>query len=255
VQKARSIGLRAIALTDHDTTDGLSVAAAASENEIEIIPGIELSSARDGNEVHLLGYFIDPGNKDLQQHLEWCRDMRVERTARICNRLQKLGIPVTLEMVLEKAGDGSLGRPHVALVMIDQGAVGSIKEAFDRYLGTGRPAWEPRANVDPTESIAVITSAGGIAVMAHPLSLGNQLGLLPELITAGLQGLEAYYGEYDEMTRTRLVGVADEHGLLATGGSDYHGDGFKEGRSLGSVPIPARVVAELKALAIANQTT
>ena len=168
------------------------------------------------------------------------------RIDRMCQRLTTLGMPLSLDEVQAISGAGSVGRPHVARAMIAHGYVDSIGEAFNRYLATGKPAFIPREHVSPAQVIAVINEAHGVAVLAHPLSAGNYQRLLPELRDDGLAGIEAYYGEYDQPSRERLAAIARQHGLIPTGGSDYHGDGFKEGRSLGSVVVPQSVVEELR---------
>jgi predicted metal-dependent phosphoesterase TrpH len=184
--------------------------------------------------------------------LRWCQAKRVERIARICVRLTDAGLPTDYEGVLRFAGPGSVGRPHVALAMIERGYVEAIGEAFSRYLGKGRAGYVERENVEPATAVSIIRAAGGAAVMAHPLAAGSFQLLLPDLIDAGLAGLEAWYGEYDQTNRERIAGVAARNGLIATGGSDYHGDRFKEGRDLGSVDVPFGVVSELRAAARAG---
>ncbi|CAN5700429.1 PHP domain-containing protein [soil metagenome] len=250
VQKALSSGLRVIALTDHDSTAGhLEADAATVDSDIEVIPGIELSSNLESDEFHLLGYFVDRANAHLIAHLKWCQEKRVARIQQMCQKMAQLGLPVTYEDVMTHAGPGSVGRPHVALVLIQLGLVSSIGEAFDKYLGVGRPGYVPRENVDPFSAISVIRQAGGVAVLAHPFSVGEYRLHLPALVDSGLQGLESYYGEYHQNARERLAADARRFDLIATGGSDYHGDGFKEGRGIGSVYVPPTVVEELRAAA------
>jgi len=240
----------AIAVTDHDTVGALGDAAFAAESAgIEFVPGIELSSNSGNAEIHLLGYFIDPESPQLAQHLAWCRTKRIDRIVAICAKMTASGRPLSLDDVLVFAGEGSAGRPHVAQAMIAKGYVASIPEAFQRYLGMGKPAYVRRENISPVAAIGVIREAGGAAVLAHPYASPACLQLLPELITAGLAGLEAWYGEYEQSGREHLAAIAMRHGLIATGGSDYHGDGFKEGRGLGTVDVPFSTIAELRAAA------
>lgn len=247
VAKALAAGLRVIALTDHDTVEGVPEAqTAAATMGLEVIPGIELSSSSGSNELHILGYFVDQDSKRLNDHTRWCQEKRVERIGRMCQRLDSLGLPVSFDQVLALSGSGSVGRPHIGQVMIAHGYVDSIGEAFNRYLAAGRPAFIPRENVTPVLAITAINDAHGVAVLAHPLFTANFQQLLPGLHNDGLAGLEAYYGEYDQPTRDRLASVARQHGLIPTGGSDFHGDGFKEGRGLGSVHVPPSVVDELR---------
>ncbi|CAN5845634.1 PHP domain-containing protein [soil metagenome] len=247
VAKALAAELRVIALTDHDTIEGVPEAqTAAATTGLEVIPGIELSSSSGSHELHILGYFVDQDSKRLNDHTRWCQEKRVERIGRMCQRLDSLGLPVSFDQVLALSGSGSVGRPHIGQVMIAHGYVDSIGEAFNRYLATGRPAFIPRENVTPVLAITAINDAHGVAVLAHPLFTANFQQLLPGLHNDGLAGLEAYYGEYDQPSRDRLASVARQHGLIPTGGSDYHGDGFKEGRGLGSVHVPPSVVDELR---------
>lgn len=247
VAKALSAALRVVALTDHDTVEGVAEAqAAAAGSGLEIIPGIELSSDSGHHELHILGYFVDLDSSGLNDHSQWCQEKRVDRIDRMCQRLTRLGMPLSFDEVQDLSGAGSVGRPHVARAMIAHGYVDSIGDAFNRYIATGRPAFIPRENVSPAQVIAVINDAHGVAVLAHPLFTSNYQRLLPALRDDGLIGLEAYYGEYDQPSRERLAAVARQHGLIPTGGSDYHGEGYKEGRSLGSVVVPHWVVDELR---------
>jgi 3',5'-nucleoside bisphosphate phosphatase len=248
VARALDAGLSVIALTDHDTVEGIAEAqSAAADTGLEVIPGIELSSDSGNAELHILGYFVDPDSKPLNDHARWCREKRAERIEKICQRLTDLGMQVSLDEVLALSGSGSVGRPHVAQVMIAHGYVDSVGEAFNRYIGDGRPGFVPRENVPPARAIAAINQANGVAVLAHPLFTPGYQHLLPTLRNEGLAGLEAYYGEYDPSTRQRIAAVARQHGLIATGGSDYHGDGYKEGRALGSVAVPPAAVEALRA--------
>jgi 3',5'-nucleoside bisphosphate phosphatase len=246
VEKARALGLATIALTDHDTVAGIDEAKHAAEPDLEVIPGIELSSNVDGVEIHLLGYFVDPTSPELLAHGAWCREQRVERVERIIDRLSALGIEIHPADIFERAGTGTVGRPHVARELIDRGYADSIPDAFHRFLGSGRSAYVPRTNVSPRQAIEIIRRAGGVVVMAHPLAVRNYVSRLPNLIEEGLAGLEAHYGEYDESTRRHLAAVADDFRLIATGGSDYHGDGYKEGRGLGTVAVPEEAVTRLR---------
>ncbi len=239
--------MRTIAITDHDTIDGLPEAIAAGQGlGVEIVSGVEISSNTGGTEIHLLGYFVDPSSTTLIDHLRWCIDSRIQRVERICERLTNAGLPLTVDEVLSVAGSGSVGRPHVAQAMIARGYIETIGEGFARYLGRGKPGFVQRENVAPGKAVGIIRESGGAAVLAHPYATSAALQLLPELIDAGLAGLEAWYGEYDTHTRQRLAELASSLDLIATGGSDFHGVGFKEGRALGSVPVGHDVVDQLR---------
>lgn len=254
VREAVARGLGAIAITDHDTVSAIAPATATAETEIEIVPGVELSSSAAGREVHVLGYFVDTDHPVFVDRLRVLSEGRVDRIARIVDRLDELGRPVSLERVQELAGTGSIGRPHVARVMIEAGHVASVGEAFDRYIGMGGPAFVPRARFTPEEAVALVLVAGGVPVLAHPWTTGDPEGIVARLLPVGLLGLEVDYGEYDDERRAGLRALAAREGLIATGGSDYHGPGFRAGRDLGQPPVPATVVERLRAAATHQST-
>lgn len=235
-------GFSHIALTDHDTVGGLAEALdAAARHELTVIPGVELSARVDYGELHILGYGIDHHNEQLLAQLGHLRDQRLSRASRMVERLEDAGIridPDTLPAVTE---GHSIGRPHLARALVASGYATDVPDAFDRYLVWGRPGYISSARLEPEEAVALIRTAGGIAVMAHPFSLPGFEEHLPGLISAGLVGLECYYGEYSPEQREQLAGVAERFQLLPTGGSDYHGPNFREGRDLGSVEIPQAV--------------
>jgi 3',5'-nucleoside bisphosphate phosphatase len=247
VHQASRRGLSIIALTDHDTTGGLDEAITAGEAlGVRVIPGIELSTDVTAGEVHMLGYGIDQRNSTLQDTLAHFRQSRVERAERIIARLRDLGVNLPEGSVQPSSGDASIGRPHIARAMIEAGYVRSVTEAFDRYLGNDKPAYiASERKPTPTEAIQLIIAAGGLPVHAHPFTSETFPDSLPELVTAGLVGIEAYYAEYSEAQRETLAQIAAAHGLLATGGSDYHGEQFKQRRVLGSVDLPVTTVQRL----------
>lgn len=244
VRQAHRRGLFMLALTDHDTTGGLPEAISAGEAlGVRIISGIELSTDVTAGEVHMLGYGINPGSETLQATLSGYRQARLERAERIVARLRDLGINLPRGSVRASAGDASVGRPHIARAMIEAGYVQSVGEAFERYLGNDKPAYiASERKPSPAEAIRLIRAAGGLPVHAHPFTSLDFPGSLPALIEAGLAGIEVYYAEYAPEQRERLARIADEYGALATGGSDYHGEQFKERRDLGSVELPEAVL-------------
>jgi predicted metal-dependent phosphoesterase TrpH len=246
VRQAHRRGLSLIALTDHDTTRGLAEAIATGEAfDVRVIPGIELSTDVSDGEVHILGYGIVPGSQQLQSVLASYRKERAKRAGRIIDRLRDLGVDLPEGSVRASADDASVGRPHIARAMIEAGFVQSVSEAFDRYLGDGKPAYiASERKPTPLQAIRLIRAAGGLPVHAHPFTSMNFPGSLPELIDAGLAGIEVYYAEYTAEQQQELAGIAAEHGLLATGGSDYHGEQFKERRDLGSVDLPTAAVTQ-----------
>ena len=241
-------GVRVLGLTDHDTVSGIAEArAAGEERNVEVVPGVELSTQVNGREVHILGYFIDATDAAFIARLEELAARRRVRIERMVARLGEIGVPLDPARVFELAGTGSIGRPHVARAMIERGYVASVSEAFDRYLARDRPGYVPRQPFSPEEAVSLIRGTGGVPVLAHPGTTGDIEGTLDRLEPVGLLGVEVYYGEYDHETRQALKAVADRRGLIATGGSDFHGLGFKPGRDIGGPPVPEETVARLRA--------
>jgi 3',5'-nucleoside bisphosphate phosphatase len=239
-------GLSIVALTDHDTTAGLQAALEAGiQTGVTVIPGIELSAETSSGELHILGYGIDHENSLLQTRLRDLRTSRLERSEQILKRLIGLGISLDPDVIQRSGNDESTGRPHIARALVNAGVVETVSQAFEEYLAVGRPAFVGKTLIPPGDAIALIQEAGGIAVMAHPFSVPDLASILPDLVEYGLSGLECYYGEYDEDQRQQLARIARENGLLPTGGSDYHGPGFRDGRDLGSVELPEAVVTGL----------
>lgn len=246
VKMALAKGLGAISLTDHDSTEGIDLALqAARGTPLEVIPGVEISAEAGSQEAHILGYYIDHHHKPLLERLRAIRDFRRHRAWKMIERLKDLGMPLSRERVAEIAGEGSIGRPHIARAMMEKGYVSSTSEAFVNYIGRNGPAYVPRYKITPREATQMILESGGLPVLAHPLEV---LGLLPELVAAGLVGLEAYYGQYSPEQGQDLAHWAKEYGLIATGGSDFHGKGILETPDLGGLWIPEEVVPQLQAL-------
>jgi hypothetical protein len=224
VEAARAGGLDVISVTDHDTTASVAEAREVGRRVgVEVIPGSELSSTRDGRELHILGYFIDPTSPRLQAHHLRARERREARMEGMVERLGEAGTPVTMEGVREAAGPGHsvLARPHLAEALVEAGHVDSVGEAFDRFIGDEHPAFIPTALQDPVEAIRVIRESGGVAVWAHPPA-DRIDALLPELVEAGLAGLEAFRPRTSAGFLGHLRGLARAHGLVLTGGSDWH---------------------------------
>lgn len=247
VRAATRQGLRVLGLTDHDTIGGLAEATAeAASAGLELVPGVELGTDVGKHEVHILGYFIDPGNPDFLRDLNTLAHQRIERIQRMVERLTDTGVPVSWDEVRTASGSGTIGRVHIANVLIGQGRATSVNDAFDRYLAPGRPGYVPRQKFDPETAVGIILRAGGVAVLAHPFSTGDIEGILNRLVPAGLKGMEVYYGEYSPARREELRGIADRWQLIPTGGSDFHGPGFKPGRDLGGPPVPMESVERLR---------
>ena len=249
LHRAKDIGLRVVALTDHDSTDGLLEAAqVASRLDIELIPGIEINTDVAGGEVHVLGYFPEYERPAFQAVLKVLRDARERRGQRMVELLNEQGIAVSWERVREIA-QGSVGRPHVAKALLEAGYVKTIGEAFDTYIGKGCYAYVPRYRLTPVDAVHLIVSANGLPVIAHPVELPGLAELrswLPELCEAGMAGLETYYGPYTTEEEQALRALADEFHLIPTGGTDFHGPGIHP-TPLGGRPVPPEAVERLKA--------
>jgi len=228
ISRAAAAGLDVIALTDHDTVAGVAEAATALAPGLTLIGGMELSCRRDGHSVHLLGYLFDPAYPELAAATSAIRASRVDRARAMVARLADLGAGVTWEQVRAIAGDGVIGRPHIARAMIDAGVVGSIDEAFTpEWIGPGGRAHVRRYALDPAEAIALLHAAGGVAVVAHPLAVTRGWRvpeeLISELARAGLDGVEVAHPDHNAAERTQLSIIARRLGLVETGGSDDHG--------------------------------
>lgn len=255
VQLAAHYKLRCIAITDHDTLDGIQAARTESKQHgIEILAGVELSTENDGLEVHILGYCIDLEDHNLQEQLKVFQNARLQRAQRIIDKLYHLGLTITLEQVLQLAGPGSVGRPHIARALLMQGKVKSIADAFDYYIGVGKPAYEPRFKFHPVQMINLIRSAGGVPVLAHP-GISCQEPLILTLIKEGLQGLEVYHPQHTPKLENYYLRLCRQYGLVATGGSDFHGVGVMNHGRLGDVMVPYETVMDLKDLAAKNKVS
>jgi predicted metal-dependent phosphoesterase TrpH len=248
VEEAASREVRILALTDHDTVAGIDEARLAGQRVgVEIIPGVELSAALPGGgEIHLLGYFVETDDPALLSQLAGYAHARAERMERMVERLGRIGAPVALERVQEIAGHGTVGRPHLARALVEAGYADDLSDAFARYIGGGKPAFVPRPRVDPRDAIALVSAAGGVPVLAHPFTTGGVESVLDRLVPAGLAGMEVDYGEYSLEDREILREIATRRGLVATGGSDYHGPDRRIARELGSAGVPLAAVAALR---------
>jgi len=246
VGRAKALGLKAIGITDHDTLEGVEPAFAAGRlHKIDVLPGVELGAERQGEEIHILGYLIKLHHREFLDKLAFFRETRIKRMEEMVKRIGKLGFLVTMERVREIAGSGSVGRPHLAAALVEAGVVENTTEAFEKYVGNGCPAYIPRYKLDPVEAVHLIRAAGGVPVLAHP-GLNNTARLLEELIEVGLAGLEVCHPVHTREQVSYYFRLAGEYGLIATGGSDFHGPGHKAGCLLGAETVPYSVVEELK---------
>ena len=255
IEKAVGRGLEVLALTDHDCTDGIAEALEAAQKHppLLFIPGVELSTDLPREEVHVLGYFLDWQNPRFQGRLARLRRSRMERGQKMLTKLNHLGIDISWQRVKEIAGDGAVGRPHIALAMLEAGHISSLEEAFDRYLSRNGPAYVEREKITPAEAVQLVTDASGLPVLAHPRDLQNIESLLAELKATGIIGIEVYYQDYDQQAIERLLAIARQHDLLPLGGSDFHGIGGAHERDLGDIPLPFEPVEQLIALARQRQ--
>lgn len=237
----------AVAITDHDTLDGCRNASSlAGSQPFEFVVGVELSCAGKGRgEIHMLGYFLDLDNADLNEHMERFRDVREERARQIHEKLGTLGYKVDFELIKAEAGRAAIARPHIARVLQEMGIVSSYNEAFARFLGEGSPACAPKEEFPPEEAIKLIKGAGGVAVIAHP-GLGVETRDIWNLKKAGAEGLEVYHPIHSDKQKKYYYAVARQYGMIPTGGSDYHGSKDYESGILGKIGVYKTVVRQLR---------
>jgi len=243
VARAVEKRLAALAITDHDTVEAIPRALAVAGTVLELVPGIEISTAFEGADLHILGFYVNPEHGQLRERLQRFQQERRDRAQSILERLRELGAPVDLDAVLEFAGPGVVGRPHVAQAMVRAGLVADFDDAFDRYLGSQAPAYVPRPAFSPAEAIALIHAADGVSVLAHP---GPQMpdSVIERLKGEGLRGLEVWHPQHGNATVRRFQALAERLGLLTTGGSDFHGE--HRSLDLGDLPVPVSVLDPLK---------
>lgn len=248
VREASRRGISVLGLTDHDTIDGLAEAIEAAPPGLTIVPGVELSTTIPGPEIHILGYFVDPVDPVFIGRLAALARDRVARITTVVRLLNGAGYAVDLDAILAQADEGSIGRPHVARALIELGAAADMNDAFQRFLRRGTVGWTPRSPFTAEDAVRLLLDNGAVPVLAHPDSTRDVEGTLRRLVPAGLRGLEVYYGEYPETRQQELFVMARAYGLTPTGGSDFHGPRFREGRDLGTVSVPVAAWDELRAL-------
>jgi predicted metal-dependent phosphoesterase TrpH len=257
VRYAKGKGLQAIAITDHDTIEGCEEGLSEGEKiGFEVIPGIEVSAEHSTGSMHILGFFLDIHHPLLNERLEYLQKARAERNPKMVAKLNQLGIEVTYEEVLRASGGGQVGRPHFAHVLLEKKYVRSFQEAFDRFLKKGAPAYVDKFRFTSKEALHFIHEARGVAVLAHPNTLGvNRYSelerLILQLVDEGLQGIEVYYPEHSAVEVAQYKALADRYSLLSTGGTDYHGIEGNEldiGVGRGEMKLPYSIVENMKAL-------
>jgi 3',5'-nucleoside bisphosphate phosphatase len=255
VRYAKSKGLQAIAITDHDTIEGLGEGLAeGARTGLEVIPGIEISAEHSPGSMHLLAYFFDIHHPLLNERLAYLQQARAERNPKIIENLNRLGVRITYEEVVKASGGGQVGRPHFAQVLEEKGYVRSFQEAFERYLRKGAPAYVDKFRFTPKEALHFVKEANGVAVLAHPNTLGmnghSELeALVLRLVEFGLAGIEVYYPEHSPPEVAQYKLLAERHGLVMTGGTDYHGlekNGLDIGVGRGEMRVSYSVVENLK---------
>lgn len=240
---AERLGFSAIAIADHDILDGIEPAMLVGEKRgIEVIPGVELSAEANGEEVHILGYYMDWQDQSFREELQLFRDSRHTRAQKMVDKLNQLGVDIKYDDVLKQADSASVGRPHIAAVLVDKGYVANISEAFRRYLRDDGPAYMPKHKLSPAEAITLILDVGGIPILAHPGTLKQDI--IPELISCGLMGLEAFHPNHAIEISDYYRYIAKHRNLLITGGSDCHG--WPDKTTMGIVKLPYKHVDDLK---------
>ncbi len=244
-------GMDVISITDHDTVKGIEkvLAAAAQYPALSVIPGIEISTDVPSGEVHMLGYFIDFTDDALLAGLSDMLNSRELRARTMVDKLKNLGMPLKWERVLELAMGGAVGRPHITRALLEAGYITTFDEAFDKYIGKNGPAYASRFKISPVDAVRMIIRAKGLPVLAHPTYVSDLDGLLPDLIDAGLIGMEVYYKDYTEDIIENLAGIASRNNLIMTGGTDYHAFGDDSEVMLGAALAPEDSVRQLYAMA------
>jgi len=222
IRKAKEQSIDILSITDHDNIRGIKEAAEIGRDlGIEIIPGVEISSEIGNREIHILGYFFDPDNVELERYLNFFREERIKRAGRIINKLRNIGFDINLDEVLDKAKNSSVGRPHIAQVMLERGLTRSFFEAFNKYIGNGSPAFEKKVHLSPQSAFRIITDAGGLSFLAHPGNIPENL--LKEIIDLGVDGIEVVHPSHSKQQEKFYKGIVNSYFLLECGGSDYHG--------------------------------
>lgn len=245
IDKVLPHGLKAIAIADHDEISAIDEAMKYGKVKgIEVISGVELSVSYKGMDLHILGYCFDHNNSELVQYLSLFKNERIKRAEKIVHNLMNLGMPISFDSVLKKAGIGSVGRPHIANVLVEDGYVYSFQEAFDKFLGNGKPAHVNKYKIDVEEAFKIVKAAGGICSIAHP-ALDLTDNDLISIIKAGVDAIEIVHPRHNEEMQGHLTNLAESNGLLITGGSDFHG-GTQGEDALGKYRVPYNVLAKIK---------
>jgi predicted metal-dependent phosphoesterase TrpH len=251
IRKAAEVGLTIIAISDHDTVDGIPDALSAAREfpQLRVVPAVEISTDIPNGEAHVLGYFIDYTNQNFKASLEQMRNSRLERAHKMVEKLRVMGFGIEWRRVREIAGNSTLGRPHIAQALLEKGYTESFKEAFSKYIGHGGPAYVEREKLTPAEAVQLVLKANGLPVLAHPLTVPDPESTVRELKAFGMVGIEVYYADYPFEKVSSLLNLANKYTLIPTGGSDYHGIDDITETMIGDINVPMRFVEELFAMA------
>lgn len=243
VARAHDIGI--VSISDHDNLAAyFEVKRYADSVDVTLVPGVELSCEYKGIDVHILAYAFDPVDDAIDDRLRRFRESRAARGARMVDKLRSLGFDITYERVEQLAAGGAVGRPHVARALVERGVVATVAEAFDRYIGTGKPGYVDKERFAIHEAISLIRSAGGVTSIAHPTLYPNHASLVPELLDAGIDGVEVFHPDVDDASRETYSNVARFRGKMLTGGSDDHGT-VKAVQTLGTVRVPENLIGPI----------
>ncbi len=246
IQKSQAAGIQILGISDHDNVGALEEACAYGHDVgVEIIAGVELSASLGERDIHILGYFIDYKNQALLDYLAIFQRERLKRAQRIVEKLRSLKIPLSMDAVLDQAGAGSVGRPHIANALVDEGLTESYLEAFEKYIGYGGPAYEKKFQLSPREAVDIISSAGGISFIAHPGKYMNE-SVLMQLIKTGVDGIEIVHPSHSPEIQQYYRRVANQYYLLESGGSDFHGGKKNDEWALGTVVVSEAQVEAMK---------
>jgi predicted metal-dependent phosphoesterase TrpH len=246
VQRAQAVGLSIVSITDHDNVGAIDEAIETGKKlGVEIIPGVELSVTLNEKDIHLLAYFFDYKNQKLLDYLAFFRNERLKRAERIVQKLNDINIPLKLDAVLDQAGIGSVGRPHIASALLEKGLTGTYHEAFMKYIGVGAPAYEKKYQLSPKEATKLISQAGGLSFLAHPGKYTTEVELL-DLIQNGLDGIEVVHPSHNAARQEFYRGVIHQYFLLECGGSDYHGGNKNDDDTLGVYTVSLDAVEDMR---------
>ena len=251
VKLAYESGIEILGITDHDNVNGIEEAAFTAESYgIEIVPGVEISTDVQSSEVHILGYFIDPGNQELEHYLSFFREERYKRAKRIVEKLNLAGLEITMDDVLKQVNNAAIGRPHIAHALIKNNQVKSYQDAFNKYLGNHAPAYEKKVHLSPQSAFKIINDAGGLSFIAHPGNMPE--ALTKELIEDGVDGIEVIHPSHSVEKTKYYRGIVNQYYLLESGGSDFHGGKREDDKNFGKIYTKSKVVDEMRTRLVRN---